>query len=131
MVPKKASEFIPLVAKELGLDEEVVDAVVSAYWKDIRIALTELEGPCINVLNFGYFMARRKKLKELEYKYSNFVKERPNVTTFRRYAIIKDTQSRLDKVKNLLLKIEQEDIKKQKVKEKRNAQKTKDNLEES
>lgn len=131
MVPKKAKEFIPLVSEQLGLDKELIDAVVSVYWKEIRLALTELKGNRVNVQNFGIFVSRKKKLLDLEYKYSNFVKERPGVTTFRRYAVIMDAQSRLEKIKNLLADLEKQELKKVTVKNKKDVYKTKSNLEES
>jgi nucleoid DNA-binding protein len=129
LVPKKAKEFIPLVAKELNLDEDLVDVIVNTYWKEVRLALNELKANRVNVINFGIFISRKNRLVETEKKYMNFLKERPDVTTFRRYALLKDTQLRLDRVRNLLEDYKQLKLKKQTVKEKKDAYKTQNNLE--
>jgi nucleoid DNA-binding protein len=130
LVPKKAKDFIPLVAKELGIDQDLVDEIVSVYWKEVRKALSELQGNRVNVVNFGVFATRRHKMLELEKKYSFFVEERKDVKTFRRYAVLKETQSRLDAIRRLLSELEKDKLKKETVKNKRDAEKTKNNLEE-
>jgi len=130
-VPKKAKEFIPLVAEELGMDKDLVDLIVSVYWKEVRKTLSELRENRVTILNFGTFVTKKPKLLELEKKYSFFVEERKDATTFRSYAMMKDTEATLHSIRKLLSKDQEEKLKRQTIINKRNVQSTKDNLEES
>lgn len=128
MVPKKASAFIKEVADKLGIDPDIVDAAVSCYWKEISKGMHDLKGNNINVINFGAFSTREWKLIELEKKYRSYVDINSEANTFRKYALLREAQERLVLMQKLLNDYEEEKVKKQKVKEKRNVQETKNNL---
>jgi len=53
--PIKAKELIVSTALELNLPVDVVETIVFTYWKDVRIALSELKNPIIHISNFGDF----------------------------------------------------------------------------
>jgi nucleoid DNA-binding protein len=128
LVPKKASAFIKEVADKLGIDPDIVDAAVSCYWKEISKGMHDLKGNNINVINFGAFSTREWKLIELEKKYRSYVDINSEANTFRKYALLREAQERLVLMQKLLNDYEEEKVKKQKVKEKRNVQETKNNL---
>ena len=130
MVPKKAKDLIPLVAKELGLHEELVDVIVTVYWQEIRKAMSELRGNRVNVVNFGLFMTSRPKMLKLEKKYAAFVSKKEEANTFRKYAMVKEAETRLNSIRKLLEDLQKDQLKKQTVTDKKHAYKTKSNLEE-
>ena len=119
-----------MVAKELGLHEELVETIVTVYWQELRKTMSELRGNRVNVVNFGSFITSRPKMLKLEKKYTNFLTKKEQATTFRRYAMMKETETRLNSIKKLLEDLEKDKLKKQTVTDKKNAYKTKSNLEE-
>ena len=55
MKPKKSKEFIPEVSKELDISQNIVEAVVQMYWKDVWENITNLSSPKIHIENLGDF----------------------------------------------------------------------------
>lgn len=53
MNPKKAKIFIPEVARELDISEDVVSAVVVFYWGQVRKSMSALSSPRIHLTNLG------------------------------------------------------------------------------
>ena len=131
MVPKKPSSFIPKVAKDLNMDEDVVDLIVTTYWQEVRKLMVEMKCNNINVINFGAFATKPWKLEELEKKYTDYMDIKSDATTFRKYGAFKDLKNRVEAIRRLLNDYNKEKEKKEQVKLKRNVQKTNDNLEES
>lgn len=68
--PKKAKEFIPEVASEINLPEELVEAIVRFYWQEVRKSLSSLTHNRVHVTNLGDFMIKHwkvdDKIKSLE-----------------------------------------------------------------
>lgn len=64
MNPKKAKEFIPDVAKELGLSESLVQDVTSYYWQEIRKNLSSLSHSRIHITNLGDFTVKHWKIDD-------------------------------------------------------------------
>jgi hypothetical protein len=129
LVPKKANDFISVIAEELELDEEFIDIIVTCYWQEVRKTMSDLKGNRINVLNFGIFESKKWKLQKLRDRCIMLLEKKPENITFLRYAMIKETETRLERVQSLLDQKEADKVKKQKIKDLRNAQKDKDHLE--
>ena len=55
MKPTKAKELITSTAMELNIPVNIVEDVVTTYWKDIRSSLSELKSPIVHVYAFGNF----------------------------------------------------------------------------
>ncbi len=131
MNPKKASEFIKPTAKLTEVSEQLVSDITSFYWKDLRKALVNLTYPKIRVNGLGVFNTKHWKIPEVEEKYNLYItklKEHQDKDqmTFQRFAILRDVESRLSKLTELKVMIEDQLIKKEQVKEKRYG--TKQNL---
>lgn len=70
--PSKAKEFIPEVAKETGLSEDTVTAVVNFYWQEVRKSLSGLKHSRVHVTNLGDFVVKHWKLNEKITKLERF-----------------------------------------------------------
>lgn len=64
MHPSKAKTYIPEIAKELSLSEELVTSVIDFYWADIRKQLSSLAHPRIHLTNLGDFTIKHWKLDD-------------------------------------------------------------------
>lgn len=64
MRPRKAKEFIPMVAQELQLAEKLVEDVVDFYWQEIRKSLSTLKHQRIHVTNLGDFVTKHWKIED-------------------------------------------------------------------
>ena len=62
MHPKKAKDFIPSVASDLNLSEELVKDVVLTYWQEIRKSLSGLKHQRVHLTNLGDFVIKHWKI---------------------------------------------------------------------
>jgi HD-like signal output (HDOD) protein len=62
--PKKAKDFIDDVASEVGLSKEVVETVVSFYYREIRQHLSSLSHNRVHITNLGDFTIKHWKLDD-------------------------------------------------------------------
>jgi hypothetical protein len=62
--PRKAKEFIPDVASQLGHPEDVVNDVVMYYWQEIRKSLSTLKHQRVHVTNLGDFTIKHWKVDD-------------------------------------------------------------------
>jgi nucleoid DNA-binding protein len=62
--PKKAKEFIQEVADEVGISKDVVDSVVTFYYRQLRHSLSGLVQDRIHVSNLGDFVIKHWKLDD-------------------------------------------------------------------
>lgn len=72
MKPSKAKEFIPEVAEETGLSEEMVSAIVNFYWQEVRKSLSGLKHSRVHITNLGDFTIKHWKLDEKIAKLERF-----------------------------------------------------------
>lgn len=64
MRPRKAKEFIPEVAEQTGLPQEVVTAVITYYWEHVRKSMSGLKHSRIHLTNLGDFTIKHWKLDD-------------------------------------------------------------------
>ena len=64
MRPRKSKEFIPKVAKELNLQEFLVEDIIDYYWAEIRKSLSGLKHQRIHLTNLGDFVIKHWKLDD-------------------------------------------------------------------
>ena len=120
MNPKKTTEFIKPVAEKNEVSEELVQDITSFFWSETRKSLTELKCNNINVTNLGMFKLRHWKIKDMKLKYEKMLKKyTDNSLTFQRFSIIKELNSRLERLNDAEKFVEEEALKKQSVKQKR------------
>lgn len=107
--PKKAKLLISEVAKDLGVDENLVKCVVDYYWQEVRKNMSELTHQRIHILNLGDFVIKHwnveKKIKELEtFIDSNKRKNKEKITE--RYKL-KESLEKLYNLRKLILEEKQ------------------------
>lgn len=136
LLPKKPSDFYKQIAEEYEVTEDLVADIVSFYWKEIRKTLSNCEVHNVKVDGLGTFKAKEWKIPEvlerhrlIMNKYQTGVKEGEKIS-FYKFSIFKDVQENMQKIEALQKLIEGDHVKKQGVKQKRYAQKVKNNLEE-
>lgn len=64
MTPRKATSLIPEVAQEVGFSEDVVTAVTSYYWREVRKQLSSLSHSIVHITNLGDFVVKHWKIDE-------------------------------------------------------------------
>ena len=124
MNPKKAKDFKKPTAEEINLSEDLVSKFIDFYWERVRKTVVQLEHPAIEILNFGTFKIKHWKIDETIEKYKNRIGDAGG-----KFSAYKSQIEFLDRINKLdrLKKIEQE--KELKFKEKRDARKSKTNME--
>ena len=125
MNPKKANKLIKPAAEATNCNETLVQDLVEFYWADVRKALVEMKSHNIFIQNLGTFKIKSWKLSEARKKYETMIKyyeERQitNKMTFQRFSILKDKQSKLDCINKVQKMVDDDKIKKQQIKQKRN-----------
>lgn len=126
MVPKKPNTLLKAAAEATGNDLQLVEDITSFFWEDTRKALVDLRSHNIYIESFGTFVVKSWKIPETEKSlvaqitHYNDLQESKKMT-FQRFSILKDLQQRLDKINAVKEMIAKDLIKKQQVKDKRNA----------
>ncbi|MFO0089462.1 MAG: hypothetical protein ACK518_01370 [bacterium] len=64
MRPKKAKEFLEEVSKKVGLSKEVVDSVITFYYRQLRQNLSGLTHNRVHVTNLGDFVVKHWKVDD-------------------------------------------------------------------
>lgn len=128
MVPKKPNTLLKAAAEATGNDLQLVEDITSFFWEDTRKALVDLRSHNIYIESFGTFVVKGWKLPEVENKLCSLIAhynelQESKKMTFQRFSILKDLQLRLDKINAVKEMIAKDVIKKQQVKDKRDAEK--------
>lgn len=132
MPPKKAKELVEPAAEKLELSIEYVQDVIDFYWKEVRKSLSELRSPRVVVANFGSFQVKTSKIAEQKKKYEDqFNSYKPEDMTFQKHKIKDDIELKLNRINKIIEAVESDSIRKKQIREKRYAEETNDNLEES
>lgn len=64
MRPKKAKEFIPIVAEQLDLPQDCISDIVYYYWEEMRKSLSSLKHQRIHATNLGDFTIKHWKIDD-------------------------------------------------------------------
>jgi len=62
--PKKAKEFVDDIAKEVGLAKEVVESIISFYYRELRENLSRLKHYKVHITNLGDFTIKHWKIDD-------------------------------------------------------------------
>jgi len=133
--PKKPSDIFPIVAEATGAKEQLVEDIVSFYWKEVRDTLVNCKSHNVFIDGLGTFKAKPWKLPEVILKYERMVKKYQelitgeNKLTLQKFSILKDYEEKLEKLYELRKMIDADKDKKEQVKQKRYAEENKNNLE--
>ena len=135
MNPKKPSDIFPIVAEAANAKEQLVEDIVSFYWKEVRDTLVNCKSHNVFIDGLGTFKAKPWKLPEVILKYERMVKKYQelitgeNKLTLQKFSILKDYEEKLEKLYELRKMIDADKDKKEQVKQKRYAEENKNNLE--
>ena len=64
MRPRKAKEFIPQIAQDLKVEEQLVIDVIDYYWQEVRKNLSSLTHSRVHITNLGDFFIKHWKLDD-------------------------------------------------------------------
>lgn len=133
MNPKKAKELLPKISEETGLDLQLLKDLTDFYWDSIHRELVSLEHNHILVQHLGTFSVRSEEiLNKTISKYERMVykarKDPPK--TMVRFAIYKNNEKRIEKLRKMLENHLNEKLKKKEIKQIRtNVRQSKEDLE--
>lgn len=122
MIPKSHKIFINPTVNDTGFDKLIVEDVVGFYYSELRKLLNDIECTSIKIEKLGTFKVKPKELKILKAKIQNHLNTLNDPETFNQMRIKKDLEDKLRKVNKIDKLITQENIRKQKIKQKRNEQ---------
>jgi nucleoid DNA-binding protein len=109
--PKKAKEFIDDVAKEVGLSKEVVESIISFYYRQLRQNLSNLSYNRVHVTNLGDFTIKHWKIDDRIDKLQKF-EENNKAKGLQKITARFKTAESLYELKNLKKIIEEENQRK-------------------
>lgn len=128
MNPRKSSIVYKDVSEELNVSEVLVSDIIEFYYKDLRAHLSSLKYPRINVEGLGQFVIKEKLTETYIEKLTKILPDH-DVSTFRAYHNKKSMEEKLQLLKDVSIKIEQEKRRKQEfIKNKNNESSTEGNL---
>lgn len=128
MIPKKYSSLYTEVSEELNVPEALVDAIVDFYYKELRLNLTELKHPRIDVEGLGQLVVRPNLAEKVIDKLNNVLVAH-DTSTFKAYHNKKAMEEKLELLKDVNVKIKKEkDRKETFYKNKNNESSIKSNL---
>ena len=117
MIPRKAKSFYPEIAESFNLSEDLIEAVIDFYWKEIKKQLTEPEHLALLVENLGTFEVRRKPLERQIERLKGLIKH-TKTATYGKHVLLNINIEKLARLEKLLELCNLQDLKKQQVREK-------------
>lgn len=119
MNPKKSNKLYRPLAEELSVSEDLVEDIIQFYYKTLRLKLSNLETPRINVEGLGHFVIKPVSVRNAITKYTK-VLDNHDTSTYNAYFNKKMLETKL----NSLIEIEKKICEQEQVK--RNFKKSKD-----
>lgn len=123
MKPLKQKDISKLTAEKLNLDVDMVDDLMTGYYKHVQKKLSSAEHLKINITGLGVFSVRLGRVKsqiKAKEKVVNMLTQRVKLS-LSRYETLHTAKEDLEKLMNLQEAMEQEIEKKRKFKEHRDA----------
>lgn len=108
MNPKKSSKLYRPVAEELLVDESLVEDIIQFYYKVLRVKLSSLESPRINVEGLGHFVIKPISVRNAIERYSK-VLDTHDTSTYNAYYHKKMLETKLEALTEIEKKITEEE----------------------
>ena len=99
MIPKKSKKVIEQVSEDLDLPENVVDDIISFYYKEVRKTLSSLEHIKINIDGLGHFVIKQRSVEKMTRKFEAIM-NKYDTETFANYHNRKSAELKLEKLKH-------------------------------
>lgn len=122
MNPKKSKELIPVVAKQLEMDEILVKKVIDFYWNSVRKSMEDLKYPDIQIANFGRFVIKQSTFDKKIQRYKDYLDNQDNLT-FGKYYKYKQVEEGYAKMIEVKKYIDERNEKKKSFKQNKNGNK--------
>jgi hypothetical protein len=111
MNPKKPNIIYKSLAEELETSEDLIEDLIQFYYKALRLKLSNLESPRINVEGLGHFVIKPISVRNAITRYSK-VLDNHDISTYNAYFHKKMLENKLTSLIEIEKKIcEQEEIK--------------------
>jgi len=116
LIPRKVKSLYLEIAKELEVSEELVEDVVSFYWKEIKNKLEESDQINVGISEFGTFEIRKRQVEYQIMKYKGLVKYiKP--TTYTKHVLLDIAVKKLERFEKLLVECEAQELRKKQIRE--------------
>ena len=119
MIPKKSKEIVKYTAKEMELNEELVQDIVAFYYYKVRKNLSGMNSAVVNLEGLGTMNIRPIKLKEFIKDYKSLLTY-INPKYYKNFGKIKDIESKIERLEKMEKLLEEQNIKKETTKTKKN-----------
>ena len=126
MIPVKPKILFKQIAEEDDINQQLIDDVVTHYYRTIRVLLSELKHTRINIDGIGQFVVKPKAVQKLIDKYNRNLANLDGYSLTSYHNKIR-LETRLEELNNVSLLIQQEKESKEQFK---NTKYAKGNLEE-
>lgn len=110
MTPKKANILYKEVTKEFEVSENLVESLIEEYYKTLRKTLSNLTDLRINVDGLGHFVIKIQKVKKAIPHYKKVLSNH-DTSTFGAYHNKKSVEDKLELLKSIHKKAEEELLK--------------------
>lgn len=127
MNPKKPSKLYKQLAEEMLISEDLVEDIIQFYYKALRLKLTNLESPRINVDGLGHFVIKPISVRNAISKYSKIL-DNHDTSTYNAYFHKKMLENKLSSLIEIEKKIREQEELKNKFKQSKNESSTQSNL---
>ena len=128
------SSDLPEVAKELNIDEKLVEDLINYTWKKLKKHLVNCDYHNIYVESLGTFCAKSWRVDEAIDKYTGIIKSYQDIIdggekiSYQKFAQMKVAEGFLQKMQKLKSQIDNDLVKKESVKKLRNGKSTEESV---
>jgi nucleoid DNA-binding protein len=129
MIPKKPNILYKEIAEENDISENLVDALIGFYYKDVRKELSGLTHTRVNIDGLGQFVVKARTVDALILKCERIIAKTDNYK-FSSYFNKKRLESKLEDLRAIKVKLDADKEKKQEFLKEKNERKASNNLEE-
>jgi nucleoid DNA-binding protein len=127
MIPKKSKLLYKDVSEEMNVSENLVDALIDFYYRELKNTLTNLQHPTINVEGLGQFVIRKNLVTKSIPKYNKML-ENHDTSTFKAYYNKKAIEERVQLLEKMNEMINQDSLRKEIFNQNKNEKYTQNNL---
>jgi nucleoid DNA-binding protein len=129
MIPKKSKLLYKDVSEEMNVSENLVDALIDFYYKELKNTLTNLQHPIINVEGLGQFVIKKNLVTKSIPKYNKML-ENHDTSTFKAYYNKKAIEERVQLLEKMNEMINQDSLRKEIFNQNKNEKYTQNNLDQ-
>lgn len=117
MTPRKVDTLYSEVAGEIGVSEDLVNDVITFYWKAVKKELDEPTCVLIQLDHFGSFEIKRRQVEYQIEKQKRIIKGiKP--TTYAKHTLLDIAIKKLAQLERVITLCEEQELKKKQIREK-------------